>query len=172
MYMEMFNIVQDLLHFKVKPVVVALSNKIPNSVNRCDVQLRACEFIDRVRETEEPFYTTLEDQTCRNGNYYLGMEPPFEGLITGEHNAGEKSSGLVSSPGAFRRLLGGYEIMPTGTVSFISYATLDNVPFTLKFGSQVVYFTCTPRRAMLLLVVMCLSMIQCIKSVLCRGVVL
>ncbi|MBW2120620.1 MAG: DUF169 domain-containing protein [Deltaproteobacteria bacterium] len=142
---------QDTLCLEKKPVVVALSDRSPEGVERFKGEQKACEFIDTVREEDRPFYTTLENQSCRNGNYYLGLAPPFEGLITGEHNAGENGRGLVGSPGAFRRLLSGYEIVPTGTVSVITYAPLDRVPFSDRFGGQVVVVSCLPRQALLLL---------------------
>jgi uncharacterized protein (DUF169 family) len=112
--------------------------------------MKACEFIDHVRDATHAFYTLHDDQTCRNGNYYLGLAAPFEGLLSGEHNAGRNGRGLVGSPGAFRRLLRGYEIVPTGSVSVIAYALLDQCPFDSRYGSQAVYFTCHPRQAMLL----------------------
>jgi uncharacterized protein (DUF169 family) len=142
---------QNMLHFETKPVVMALSNRIPDGVERIERKMKACDFVDVARFEERVFYTVLEDQTCRNGNFYLGMSEAFEGLLSGEHNAGEKGSGLVSSPGAFRRLLNGYAIIPTGTVSVISYAPLDKSPFPDRFGSQVVVVFCNPRQAMLLL---------------------
>ena len=142
---------QHLLHLETKPVVVALSDRPPAGVERFQGRLKACEFIDRARYDDLVFYTTLEDQTCRNGNYYLGMAAAFEGLADGEHNAGENGRSLVASPGAFRRLLSGYAIVPAGTVSVISYAPLDRSPFSDRFGSQAVVIYCSPRKAMLLL---------------------
>jgi uncharacterized protein (DUF169 family) len=132
-------------------VVVAFSDRPPEGVKRVEKKMKACEFVDLASLEGKVFYTTLEDQTCRNGNYYLGLSGPFEGLLTGEHNAGEQGRGLVSSPAAFRRLLNGYAIIPAGTVSVISYAPLDTSPFGKRFGSQVVVVICNPRKAMLLL---------------------
>jgi uncharacterized protein (DUF169 family) len=148
---QLYQRLQSMLHLETKPVIVALSNRPPEGVKKVEKKMKACEFVDLSRFENRIFYTTLEEQGCKNGNYYLGMAPAFEGLLDGEHNGGENGRGLVIAPGAFRRLLNGYAIIPTGTVSVISYAPLDLSPFSNKFGSQVVVFTCPPRKAMLLL---------------------
>lgn len=141
----------EMVHLEHKPVVVALSDRPPKGVKKYKGKKKACELIDVSLEEDNPFYITREDQTCRNGSYYLGLGEPFPGLINGEHNAGENGSGLLATPGAFRRLLSGYAIIPTGSVSVITYAPLDKVTFSNKFGGQVVVIYCSPRQAMLLL---------------------
>lgn len=151
MYHQLHQRLQEMLHLETKPVIVALSDRPPDGVEKFNGELKACEFIDVARYEDRIFYTTLDNQSCKNGNYYLGMTEPFKGLLDGEHNAGEQGRGLVASPGAFRRLLSSYPIILTGTTSVISYAPLDKVPFSSRFGGQVVVVICPPRKAMLLL---------------------
>jgi uncharacterized protein (DUF169 family) len=145
---ERLNALVGLEH---KPVVLAFSSDAPKGVEQYSGVARACEFVDICQKEQRAFYTTADNQSCRNGNYYLGLSEPFSGLTTGEHNAGECGRALVSSPGAFRRLLSGYAIIPTGTVTVISYAPIDAVPFSERFGSQVIVVTAQPGKCMLLL---------------------
>ena len=148
---KLYEKLDSLVGLEHKPVVIAFSSEAPKGLEQYNGEARACEFVDICEKENRAFYTTVDNQSCGNGNYYLGLSEPFSGLITGEHNAGECGRALVGSPGAFRRLLSGYEIIPTGTVEMISYAPLDNVPFSGRFGSQVIVITAQPGKAMLIL---------------------
>lgn len=151
MYAELSERLIKALRLKTSPVTVALSTRPPEGVERFEGEQKFCELIDVARFEDRVFYATVDNLTCKNGNYYLGLSEPFEGLTTGDHNSAcEGGSGLVYSPAAFRRLLSGYEIMPTGTVDYVSYAPLAKTPFSETLGGMVVVIFCNPKQALFL----------------------
>jgi len=138
------------LRLETAPVTVLFSAKPPDGVQKLAETSMACTMLDLARHEGRTFYTDASNHTCKNGAFYLGIEEPFDGLLSGEANAGIGGSSLVCNPAAFQRLLEGYEIVPQGRVTYLSYAPLAETPFPEKLGGMVAVFFVTPRQSLFL----------------------
>jgi uncharacterized protein (DUF169 family) len=75
------------LSLETSPVTVAFSSKPPTGIQKFDGKLRACQFLDVARFDGLAFFTDVENQSCENGNYYLGLAEPYDGHLNGEVNS-------------------------------------------------------------------------------------
>lgn len=142
------------LHLERRPVGVLWTTRKPEGIQRIDRTLKGCQFLDVARLEDKLFYTDLENnKDCKNGSYYLGFTPPFEGLGSGEWPGGDypdKGRSIFRTPVAFRRTLEHYHVVPTGTVKYMIYGPLDEFPFDNTFGGGVVNVFCTAKAGLFL----------------------
>lgn len=149
-YSELAHRLVNALKIEISPVTVAFSTKPPEGVDQYDGQLRFCQFLDVVREKGGVFYTDLENQSCKFGNYYLGLAKAADDHLNGEEDAAEEGYDLFETPMAVQRLYASAPTIPTGRVSCISYARLEDTPFHTKVGGMVVVINCSPVQALFL----------------------
>lgn len=153
-FADLSNRIVAALHLESKPVAVLWTTKKPEGVERCDYVRKGCQFIDVARFEDRIFYTEESSHAdCKNGSYYLGFKPPFEGLASGEWPGGDypdKGRSIFRTPVAFRRTLEHYSVVPTGTVKYMVFGPLDRFPFDNRWGGGVVNLFCTAKAGLFL----------------------
>lgn len=144
----------EALHLERRPVGVLWTTKKPEGLQRIDRTLKGCQFLDVARLEDKMFYTDMENHgDCKNGSYYLGFTPPFEGLGSGEWPGGDypdKGRSIFRTPVAFRRTLKHYSVVPTGTVTYMAFGPLDIFPFDNTSGGIVVNVFCSAKAGLFL----------------------
>ncbi len=142
------------LHLETPPVAVLWTNKKPEGIPRIDPSRKGCQFLDDARFERKTFYTDIENHAdCKNGRYYLGFSPPFEGLESGEWPAGDypdKGRSIFRTPAAFRRTLAHYDVIPSGTVKYMVFGPLDEFSFGPETGGIVINVFCTAKAGLYL----------------------
>ena len=150
MYTESAETLINTLALEASPVTVALSSRPPTGVQKSDRQLKFCQFLDVVRTEGGAFYTDLSNQSCKFGNYYLGLAEAADGHLSGQEDAGEGGYDLLHTPMAMQRFYASSPTIPVGRFSFVGYARLEDTPFHAKVGGMVVVIYCSPAQAMFL----------------------
>jgi uncharacterized protein (DUF169 family) len=152
-YKELCQRLMKALRLETVPVAMQFSTKVPENVPQLQGGMKACTMLDVARFDRKVFYTSIDNHTCKNGLHYLGMTKPFEGLKTGDWNAGkypDKGRSMYPSPVVFRRTYDHYFRIEPETVKVISYAPLDNCPFDIEMGGLIVVLTCSPKQGLYL----------------------
>jgi len=137
----------ELLGLETSPVAVALVPKgaeIPENIKRIDQEMRHCQIMDRVRNTREEFYATLEDQTCKGGAAALGLGTMPSKLASGELYY-EKLKHFKSLE-ASKKTLARVPMLEAGSKIASIYAPLESA----SFMPDVVVIICLPKQIMLL----------------------
>lgn len=137
----------EYLQLITSPVAVKLISKgreIPAGINRVDLGMTHCQFVDRVRRTGEEFYTLGEDQLCKIGAGTMGLNEIPPEVFSGESYY--KEFKLFSTQGAARRTVEKIPVLPPDSVESVMYSPLEEASFV----PDVVVFICNPKQVMLL----------------------
>ena len=97
----------------------------PEGIERLDKNVAFCAMIKEAQQRQIPFYSDLENQACNAATYVLGYDLPkiIEGGYLGVALQAFKEAY------ACRRI---YEVIPRlekGTVNYIVFSRLNNLPF-------------------------------------------
>jgi uncharacterized protein (DUF169 family) len=142
------------LHLETPPVAVLWTTRHPDGVPPIEASKKGCQFLDVARFERRTFYTQADNHgDCKNGRYYLGFTPPFDGLACGDWPAGDypdKGRSIFRTPAAFRRTFPHYRVVPTGTVKYLVFGPLDQFPFGPEMGGIVINVFCTAKAGLFL----------------------
>lgn len=153
MYQDLCQRLMKSLRLEMVPVAVGFSTRPPENVKQLEGKLRVCEMFDAARYEGRIFYATAENSDDRHEMYWLGLIPAYDGLKSGDWNAGkwpDRGRANWASPAAVRRAFPYYYQVEEGTVKYLSFAPLDRSPFKPELGGVVVVLTCTPNQAVFL----------------------
>ncbi len=144
----------NALNLETPPVGVLWATHKPEGVQRFEGSLKGCQFLDVARFEGRVFYTDAESHAdCKNGSYYLGFKPAFEGLGSGEWPGGDypdKGRSIFRTPVAFSRTLEHYYVVPTGTIKYMVFGPLGDFPFDNRSGGGIVNVFCTAKAGVFL----------------------
>jgi uncharacterized protein (DUF169 family) len=112
-------------NFGGSPVGIKFMFHKPEGIERLDKNVAFCAMIKEAQQRGIPFYSDLENQACNAATYVLGYDLPkiVEGGYLGVALQAFKEAY------ACRRI---YEVIPRlekGTVNYIVFSRLDNLPF-------------------------------------------
>lgn len=135
-----------LLGLARQPVALCWSAKVPKDLSRVVGKSRFCEKLDRATRGES-FYTTVEEEECRGGAKYCGLQDTNDwpaGIRTGEFLV---ARGIYKSVAAVRRAWRHNPAIESGLFKALLFAPLA----CAKFEPDVVFLLCNARQAMELL---------------------
>ena len=144
------------LRLESPPVAVLFSLQPPAGVPMLDESLKACEMIESARLDGRTFTTSVANHDCKGSRYFLGFDVSDEFVGTwsaGNWQAGkfpENGRRIWKSPAAHRRSIPDFSMLERGSVKYISFGPLGEVPFSNELGGMVVVVACTPKQGLYL----------------------
>jgi uncharacterized protein (DUF169 family) len=135
------------LKLTTSPVAIKLIPKggeISEGIKKVNEAMRHCQLVDRVRRTDEEFYTLGEDQMCKGGAGAMGIGEMPAKVASGEFYY--KGLKQFSTQGAARRTIDKVTKLPPNSTEAVLYAPLEKTSFT----PYVVVIICNPKQIMLL----------------------
>lgn len=135
------------LKLTTSPVAVKLVPKggeIPEGIKKVNEAMRHCQLVDKVRRTNDEFYTLGEDQMCKGGAGAMGLGEMPAKVASGEFYYEKLKQ--FSTKGAARRTIDKVTKLPPNSTEAILYAPLEKTSFV----PDVIVIICNPKQIMLL----------------------
>jgi uncharacterized protein (DUF169 family) len=131
-----------------KPIGIKFSLTRPENIVRLEKQLSLCEMLKEAQESQQAFYTDIQNHTCGGGSAPLGLGV-VRTKIKSAIQAGKLGPklGIYKDPVANRRTLLAYPRIEKDTVNYVSFAPLDQ----LDFKPDVLLVTAKPKQAEIIL---------------------
>lgn len=134
----------DLLKLETSPVAVALvpkNHEVPEGFERIETPTRHCQMIDDVRKTGSQFYALLDDQQCKGGAAFLGLQEVGAALASGDMYYKLKRFDTLN---AARRTMEQVPRLEAGSTKAVMYSPLEKAGFL----PDVVVIITNPKQVM------------------------